>query len=135
MGKIAPMESTKIYFIVGLIICELFESRWQYASTMGGVLENIEHYYKKSIFLLLLMHPSFYLVLFILIYNGAHGILLGIMVVMKGADIATKLWMISSLEKGTLSPEFRAMLSMPIPHWMPWINVVIYPALLSLALF
>ncbi len=54
--------------------------------------------------------------------------------VMKGADIATKLRMVKRGEAGEIAPEFRAMLSMPIPHWMPWINVVIYPALTALAL-
>jgi hypothetical protein len=101
---------------------------------MGGILEKIAHYYHNNIFILFLMHPSFYLVLFIFLYYGAHSIALSIVIVMKGADIATKLWMVKSLEKGSLSPEFRAMLSMPIPHWMPWLNVVVYPAIVALAL-
>ncbi|MCF6201378.1 MAG: hypothetical protein L3J42_04555 [Hydrogenimonas sp.] len=129
------MDQTHTLFIAALILCELFESYWQQGPTFGKVLENIERYYRKNIFLLFLMHPSFYLVLYILLLNGGHGALLGLILVMKGADIATKLWMIQTFEKGNLSAEFRAMLSMPIPHWMPWINVLIYPALLSFALF
>ena len=128
------METIHIYFLTALILCELFESLWQYAPTMGGILEKIAHHYRNNIFILFLMHPSFYLVLFIFLYYGSHSIALSIVIVMKGADIATKLWMVKSLEKGTLSPEFRAMLSMPIPHWMPWLNVVVYPAIVALAL-
>ncbi len=128
------MDTTHIYALSALIFCELFESRWQQAATLGGMLENVERYYRKNIFLLFLMHPSFYLLLFIYLYFGAHSILLSIVAVMKGADIATKLWMIKKLQSSRIPPEFRAMLSMPIPHWMPWINVVIYPALTSLAL-
>ncbi len=125
---------THIYSLSALILCELFESRWQQAATLGGMLEKIEHYYRKNIFLLFLMHPSFYLVLFLFLYYDGHSILLPLVIVMKGADIATKLWMVKRGEAGEIAPEFRAMLSMPIPHWMPWINVVIYPALTALAL-
>ncbi len=127
------MDKMHIYFLLALILCELFESRWQRAPTMGGILQNVSHYYHRNIFILFLMHPSFYLVLYIFLYYGAHGITLSIVLVMKAADIASKLWMVKELEKGTLSSEFRAMLSMPIPHWMPWINVIIYPALVAVA--
>ena len=127
------MENMHIYFLLVLILCELFESRWQQAPTMGGILENISRYYHRNIFILFLMHPSFYLVLYVFLYYGGHGIMLSIVLVMKVADIASKLWMVKELEKGRVSPEFRAMLSIPVPHWMPWINVVIYPALVALA--
>ncbi len=128
------MDMMHIYFLAALILCELFESYWQQAPTMGAILEKIARYYHKNLFILFLMHPSFYLVLYIFLYYGAHSILLSLVIVMKGADIATKLWMVKKIEAKTLSAEFRAMLSMPIPHWMPWINVVLYPALTALAL-
>ncbi len=127
------METTHLLFLLGLIACELFESYWQYAPTMGATVQKIAHYYRISPILLFLMHPSFYLVLFIFLYYGGHGIVLSIILVMKGADILTKLWILQKVEKRELSPEFQAMLSTPIPHWLPWINIVLYPSLLTIA--
>ncbi|WP_457597940.1 hypothetical protein [Hydrogenimonas sp.] len=128
------MDTLHLIFLAGLILCELFESYWQQAPTMGGMLERIARIYRSNILLLFMMHPSFYLVIFIFLYYGGHGTLLSIILVMKGADIATKLWMVQKIEKRELASEFQAMLSTPIPHWLPWINVVLYPALLTVAL-
>ena len=80
------------------------------------------------------MHPSFWLVLFLFLLNGMHGTLLSLILVMKGSDLVFKLWLVQKSENGDLSPDFRAMLSMPLSPWMPWVNVVLYPALLALAL-
>ena len=117
-------------WVILLILCELFESWWQHAPTLGAILEKIRFYYRRNIFILFFMHPSLWLVLFLFVSHGFHGTVLSLIVVMKASDLAFKLWMIQKLEKGEISPDFRAMLSMPLAHWMPWINVVIYPALL-----
>ncbi|BDY13401.1 hypothetical protein [Hydrogenimonas cancrithermarum] len=128
------MMNDAVFFIVLLILCEIFESWWQHAPTLGGVLEKVRHYYHIDIFVLLLMHPSFWLVLFIFLYQGGRGTLLSLILVMKAADLAFKLWMVRKIDEGALSAEFRGMLSVPLSPWMPWINVVIYPALLAMAL-
>ena len=117
-----------------MILFELFESWWSYARTLGGILEKIRFYYRRNIFLLFLMHPSLWLVLYIAMVRGFHGILLGTILVMKVSDLLFKLWMVQKIDRGELSPDFQAMLSMPLAPWMPWINVVIYPILLTLAL-
>ena len=121
-------------WVVLLILCELFESWWQHAPTLGAILEKIHRYYKQNIFLLFLMHPSLWLVLFLFVAHGFRGTLLSLIVVMKASDLAFKLWLIGKIEKEQLSPDFRAMLDMPLAPWMPWINVAIYPILLMFAL-
>ncbi len=121
-------------YILALILCELFESWWQHAPTMGKVLMNIERYYRQGIFLLLGMHPSFWLVLYLFVAHGFQGVWLSLIVVMKASDIAFKLWLIQKRQRHELSPDFQAMLDLPLSPWMPWINVAIYPILLGLAL-
>jgi len=128
------MHNTLPFFLFLLVGFELFESWWQHAPTLSGVLEKIRSYYHINIFILFLMHPSFWLVLFIFLYQGGKGTLLSLILVMKAADIAFKLWMVRKIDEGALSPEFRAMLDMPLDPWMPWINMAIYPPMLAFAL-
>ena len=130
------MENGEFFslWLLLLVACEVFESWWQHALTLGGILEKIRHYYDTNIFLLFLMHPSFWLVLFIFVASGFRGILLSLILIMKATDIAFKLWMVQKMEDDTFSPDFRAMLQMPLSVWMPWINVVIYPAMFAFSL-
>ena len=128
------MPENPMIWVVLLTLCELFESWWQHAPTLGAILEKIRFYYRQNIFLLFLMHPSLWLVLFLFVAHGFRGTVLSLILVMKASDLAFKLWMIQKLEKGEISPDFRAMLSMPLAPWMPWINVAIYPTLLIFAL-
>ena len=123
-----------LYALAALVACEVFESWWQHDATLGRTLEKIRGYYHTNIFLLFAMHPSFWLVLLVYTARGFHGALLGAILVMKAADIAFKLWLIQKIERDELSADFRAMLSLPLSPWMPWINVAIYPALFSMAL-
>ncbi|SFP65791.1 hypothetical protein [Hydrogenimonas thermophila] len=123
------IDTTAIFFIIVLIICEIFESWWQSAPTFGGVIEKIRGYYYTNIFLLFFMHPSFYVALFAYLYYG--GATASVIVIMKTVDIATKLWLVQKVEEGSLSPEFKAMFSMPLSPVMMWMNVFIYPALLA----
>ncbi|WP_201354066.1 hypothetical protein [Hydrogenimonas urashimensis] len=121
-------------FVLVLLGCEIFESWWQHDGTLGGVLVKIRYHFHTHLFLLFAMHPSFWFLLFLFVARGFHGTLLGLILVMKASDIAFKLWIVKKIDEDALSPDFRAMLAMPLSPWMPWINVVIYPALLALSL-
>jgi len=122
-----------LIFVTILLLAELFESWWQYAPTLEGVLHKIHHYAQRNIFMLFCMYPSFYLLLFIFIWQGYQGILLSLMIVMKASDIVTKLWMMKKVEEGALPSEFQLILRTPLSFWMQWINVIIYPLLLIIA--
>jgi len=121
------MDNIALFFLVALLVCEIFESLWQSAPTFGAVIEKIRGYYHTNIFFLFFMHPSFYLAIFISIYYG--GVVTSVIVIMKAADIATKLWLVKKIEEGSLSPEFKAMFSMPLSPVIIWMNVFIYPTL------
>ena len=76
------------------------------------------------------MHPTFYFtVWFVMITNSATSAM--ILLFIKTVDIATKLWLVQKVEEGSISPEFKAMFSMPLSPVMMWMNVFIYPALLA----
>ncbi len=128
------MPENPVVWVILLTLCELFESWWQHAPTLGAILEKIHSYYRRNVFLLFFMHPSLWLVLFLFVAHGFRGTILSLIVVMKASDLAFKLWLIQKLENGEVSPDIRAMLSMPLAPWMPWINVLIYPTLLIFAL-
>ena len=128
------MPENPVVWVILLTLCELFESWWQHAPTLGAILEKIHSYSRRNVFLLFFMHPSLWLVLFLFVAHGFRGTVLSLIVVMKASDLAFKLWLIQKLENGEVSPDIRAMLSMPLAPWMPWINVLIYPTLLIFAL-
>jgi hypothetical protein len=126
------IDTTAIFFLILLLVCEIFESWWQSAPTFGGVIEKIRGYYFTNIFLLFLMHPSFYIALFAYLYYGKATI--SIIVILKALDITTKLWLVKKVEEDSLSPEFRAMFAMPLSPAMMWLNVFVYPLLLAFSL-
>jgi len=125
-------DITAIFFLIVFIVCEIFESWWQSAPTFGDVIDKIRGYYHTNIFLLFFMHPSFYVAIFAYLYYGKVAI--SVILIMKTLDIATKLWLVQKIEEGSLSPEFKAMFSMPLSPVMMWINIFVYPALLGFSI-
>jgi len=123
-----------LIFVTILLLAEVFESWWQYAPTLEGVLYKMSHYAQRNIFMLFCMYPSFYFLLFIFVLQGYQGTLLSLMIVMKASDIVTKLWMMKKMNEKELPQEFQMILRMPLSFWMQWINVIIYPLLLLIAL-
>ena len=128
------MSENPMIWVFLLTLCELFESWWQHAPTMGGILEKVERHYRRNIFLLFAMHPSLWLVLFVYTLHGFHGIAMGIIITMKATDIAFKIHLLRLKETRRLSDEMFAMLTMPLQPWLPWINVFIYPGLMAVAM-
>jgi len=126
------IDVTAIFFLIVLLICEIFESWWQNAPTFGGVIDKIRGYYHTNLFLLFFMHPSFYVAIFAYLYYG--GATVSIIAIMKAIDISTKLWLVKKVEEESLSPEFKAMFSMPLSSAMMWLNVFLYPTLLAFAI-
>jgi len=126
------IDTTAIFFLIVILVAEIFESWWQSAPTFGSVIDKIRGYYYTNIFLLFFMHPSFYIALFAYLYYG--GTVLSVIIIMKAIDIASKLWLVKKVEEGSLSPEFKTIFSMPLSPMMMWINVFLYPALLAFAI-
>ena len=126
--------STVFLYIVLYIVFELFEIWWQKSDTLYGVLQNIYRYYEKSIFLLLLIHPTFYLLIYLMMVSG-YDIYIQIALGLKLSDIALKILFIQKVFiKQEVDEEFLMMLGMKMEWYMLYFGVLFYPVLLYLGL-
>jgi hypothetical protein len=122
------MELSVWFFIALSVFAELFEAAWQQADTLRGALENGWHYYQKSIFLFLLMHPGYWLTLFISLYYDLLNWPIIAMLAFKTLDIFFKIDMIGRLYgRNELTLEMETMLATPIPRWYFLAGVMAYP--------
>jgi len=129
------MGLTMWIFVALSVFAELFEAAWQQADTLRGALENGWRYYQKSIFLFLLMHPGYWLTLFISLYYDLLNWPIIAILAFKTLDIFFKIDMIGRLHgRAELTLEMKAMLSTPIPRWYFLAGVMVYPWFLYVAM-
>ena len=121
-------------YIFLFIILEIYEISWQKAPSIMGMLIRMYKYYQKSIFLFLIMQPTFYFAIgFVMLTNYAPSAL--ILLFIKTFDIATKILLIEQIfTKKELSQELSLILLAPINSFLPYIGVIIYPILIALAI-
>lgn len=121
-------------YVLLFIILEVFEITWQKAPSMMGMLIRMHKYYSKSIFLFLIMHPTFYFSIgFAMLSN--YNIFAMILVFIKTVDLATKILLIEQIfVKKQLSHELSLVLLAPINEFLPYIGLVVYPPLIVMAL-
>jgi len=120
-------------YIVVYILLEVYEVQWQKASTMIGMLARMYEFYKKSIFLFLIMHPTFYFSIFFMLitnYNFYSILLFSI----KTLDIGMKIMLIKQvfIDKA-VSHQLSLALLAPINKYLPYAGVFIYPFTIFLA--
>ena len=115
------------------VLLELFEVWWQKAPTLYGILERIYALYHKSIFLVLFLHPTLDLSVFIMIKSD-YSLASQILFTLKLSDIALKLLFVKKVFlDGHLTPEFETMLWMKIEPYMFYAGAVLYPVLVFLS--
>jgi len=121
-------------YVLLFIFLEIYEVQWQKAQTVMGMLARMYQHYSKSIFLFLIMHPTFYFSIgFVMLsdYNAYAMILLFI----KTVDLATKILLIEQVfRKQELSQDLILTLLTPIHNWLPYIGIVVYPPLIIMAM-
>jgi hypothetical protein len=126
------IEDTLINYLILYTFLELYEVQWQKANTILGMLARMYEQYRKSVFVFLLMHPTFYFaIMFMMITN--YNEFAVILLLVKGVDILTKMFLIKKLfiEKN-LSESLSVELLMPLKKWMPYIGLSIYLPLIYL---
>ena len=121
-------------YIIIFVLLEIYEVQWQKAQTMIGMLARMYAHYKKSIFVFLIMHPTFYFSIFFMLatdYNQYAIFLFS----MKALDIAMKMLLIKQvfIEKKVTQEVSQALLA-PLNKFLPYIGIVFYPSLILLAL-
>jgi len=121
-------------YILLFIILEIYEVSWQKAPSIMGMLIRMYKYYNKSIFLFLIMQPTFYFAIgFAMLTNYAPSAL--ILLFIKTFDIATKILLIEQVfTKKELSQELTLILLAPLNNFLPYIGVLLYPPLIALAI-
>ena len=128
------INEVAINYILLFILLEFYEISWQKAPSIMGMLIRMHKYYSKSIFLFLIMQPTFYFSIGFAIltdYNISAMILLFI----KTADIATKILLIEQVfKKRELTQELSLVLLAPINAFLPYMGLVLYPALIALSI-
>ncbi|RLA70529.1 MAG: hypothetical protein DRG30_09165 [Epsilonproteobacteria bacterium] len=123
--------NTLILSVLTLIIFELLEAWWQRSDTMLGVLANGYHYYQKSIFLFLLMHPSFYFVLFVILSTQILNGWMVTILLLKSVDIFFKITMMQNIfVKNQIDELLGSFLEEPLSPWIFLTGVSLYPFLL-----
>ncbi len=126
---------TLIALILILIILELFEAWWQRSDTMMGVLAEGYHYYQKSIFLFFLMHPSFYYILFVILFTQVLNGWMVTILLLKSVDLFFKITMMQNIFlKGEADDVLGSFLEEPLSPWIFLTGVSLYPFLLFYAL-
>ncbi len=118
------------YFILILIALELFEANWQRSDTISGLLANLYYYYRKSIFILFLMHPSLYFVLYVMfLTDSINGWMISILLI-KSTDILMKISLMRSLfVYDDLDQELKDVIDEPITPWLFTVSMMVYPPL------
>lgn len=126
---------TMILLVVILLFLEMFEALWQRSDTMMGVLLNSYHYYQKSIFLFLLMHPAFYYILFVvLLTNVLNGWIITILA-LKTVDIFLKITLMQNIfVKEQRDEHLRPFLEEPLSPWVFLTGISLYVPLFIYAL-
>jgi len=125
-----------IQIILIMVALEIIEANFQKAPTVGMMIDRLYGYYQKSIFLLFLIHPTFYFVLFISIATGIVNIYFIIILLLKIVDIFFKIELIKQKYiKKEVDSELALLLDTPIPSFMSYLGVIMYVPLLILGLF
>ncbi|MDT8339305.1 MAG: hypothetical protein RQ763_08910 [Sulfurimonas sp.] len=121
-------------YMLLFILLEFFEVSWQKAPTIMGMIIKMHRYYSKSIFLFLIMHPTFYFSIGFAMLTDLN-IYAIILLFLKTLDVATKILLIEQIyTKRELSQELSLILLAPINDFLPYIGMFAYPLLILFAL-
>jgi len=126
---------TALSLTIILAMLELFEAMIQRSDTLGGVVARLYGWYRKSIFLFFLIHPTFYFILFVVTATDVLNFSMVVIIAMKVFDLFYKLELIKAIYlKQSIPSDMAAMLQWRIPSWFFLTGVMLYPPLLYVAL-
>jgi len=128
------MESV-LQIIFALILLELLELYLHQANTLSDLIDKLYGYYRESIFLFFLVHPTFYFVLGVLIYFNAFNFY-GITVLMlKVFDIFFRIELIKQrYYLPSMDAELKKMMEMKLTFSMKFLALFVHVPLLYMAI-
>lgn len=129
-----------LMFLLALLIAlEIFESNWQKADTLFGVLKNNYLVYKKGLFLYFLLNSTVFYSIFLTFFfssSGASGdalFWLAAIVIMKFLDMIFRLHIMKKIDN---DEDINEIIPMDVKMTLPlrYMNVLIYPTALLFAI-
>lgn len=122
--------------ILIMLVLEVVEANLQKATTLGAMIEKLHLYYKKSVFLFFLLHPTFYFVIFVSLYLDVLNFYIITILLLKTFDIFFKIELIRQryMQK-SMDKELAKMLGFKMARWMEFVGVFMYVPLLFMAIF
>ncbi|MGM0532892.1 MAG: hypothetical protein ACQERK_00185 [Campylobacterota bacterium] len=118
-----------------LALMEYFEMSWQKAGSLRQMIHRSYQLYAKNIFLFFAMHPGLYLLLFIVVLTQNYSFWLLFIIGIKATDVIFKLSLINRIYiKQDLPKELDAAMRQPVPSYMFFVPIVLYPLFLYLGL-
>jgi hypothetical protein len=122
------------HLVVLSFLLELVELGWQFAPTMGQVLERVYLLYRRSVFLLLLGHTGYLYLLWLSLRFDLLNWPIVLAIALKTLDIFTKIEMVRKLYvRKEEDRVLGGMLEMEVPLWLWLIGPLTYPWLVWLA--
>ncbi|MDD2906579.1 MAG: hypothetical protein WBK95_01335 [Sulfurimonas sp.] len=117
------------------ILLESYEIYWQNAKSVMGMLAKMHYYYSKNILLFLLMQPTFYFAIGFAMLTDLNASAL-VLLFIKTVDVATKILLIEQVFiKKEITTELMIALLKPIYPLLPYLGLIIYPALIFITLY
>jgi len=127
--------STELIIFIIYLLSELFEIYWQKSPTMLDMMDKVYSYYKKSPYLLYMMHPSYIFSIYLFYLTHYSYWVLAILVI-KSIDIVLKVLLIHKhFIENDLSLELKTMLSQPFHPALLFMGISLYPYLIYMAIF
>jgi len=125
---------TLVMLMLFYLLAEYFEAAWQKAPSLLEMLVRMYRRYRKSIFYFLLLHPTYYFAVWLLLQT--HLSLPSVLLLfIKTVDMTTKIVLMQQVfEKQELSAPLQEMLTTPLEKWMPYVGLAVYPPLVLWAL-
>jgi len=126
---------TVLEIISVLIVLELLELYLHQANTLVELIDKLYGYYRESIFLFFIVHPTFYFVLGVLLYFDAFNFY-GITVLMlKVFDIFFRIELIKQrYYLSRMDSELEKMMEMKLTFSMKFLALFVHVPLLYMAI-
>ena len=128
------LEEYIINYIALYVLFEAYEIWWQRAQTLLGVLAKMYHHYRLNALLFFIMQPTFYFsLLFMMLCD--FNIYSVIFFSLKGSDVLTKIILMKQvfIDKRVVR-EVSELIVTPLPQFVFYIGLILYPLLILMAL-
>jgi len=123
--------------LLAAFMAELLEMILQYSSTLGGVVERLYRYYRRSVFIFLAIHTGHIYIIFLSLRYDLLNWPILLAIALKTFDIFSKIELIRQRYLDTQPDNISALekiLQMPIPLWLYAAAPLTYPWLIYLSL-